>query len=143
MNRNSPSPSVRALAQRLLAHESTSRNPPQSHIPALLCVIEKLRRPLSMLAGSSGFASLLARALTLAKADTPRLGALEVKQDGSLEGFDSADEDTESCIILIAQLLELLVTFIGEPLVFSLVLDSWPDLAGIHSLEKEDDDPTR
>ena len=112
-------------------------------MPAVLCVSEKLRRPLSTLAGSSGFRSLLARALTLAKAQDPRLSAVQVKPDGSLEGLGSGDQDAESGVILIAQLLELLVTFIGEGLVMNLVLDSWPNFTGINSSEKKDHDPTR
>ena len=112
-------------------------------MPAVLCVSEKLRRPLSTLAGSSGFRSLLARSLTLAKAQAPALSAVKVKPDGSLEGLGSEDQDAEAGVILIAQLLGLLVTFIGEGLVLSLVLDAWPNFTGIDSLEKKDHDPTR
>ena len=112
-------------------------------MPTALRVSEKLRRPLSTLAGSSGFRSLLARSLTLAKAQAPALSAVQVNPDGSLEGLGSGDQDAESGVILIAQLLELLVTFIGEGLVLSLVLDSWPNFTGINSSEKKDHDPTR
>lgn len=106
-------------------------------MPAVLCVSEKLRRPLSTLAGSSGFRSLLARAVTLAKAQDPRLSAVQVNPDGSLEGLGSQDQDAQAGVMLIAQLLELLVTFIGEGLVLNLVLDSWPNFTGINSSEKE------
>jgi hypothetical protein len=41
-------------------------------------------RPLSTLAGVEGFRSLLARALTLAKAQVPSLAAVQVKADGTL-----------------------------------------------------------
>ena len=109
----------------------------------MLCVSEKLRQPLSTLAGSSGFRSLLARALTLAKAQNPRLSAVQVKPDGSLEGLGREDQDTEAGVLLIAQLLELLVAFIGEALTMKLVLDSWPNVTGINSSEKKDHDPTR
>ena len=68
---------------------------------------------------------------------------MQIKPDGSLEGLDSGDQDAEAGVILIAQLLELLVTFIGEGLVLSLVLDSWPNFTGINSSEKDDHDPTR
>lgn len=112
-------------------------------MPTVLRVSEKLRRPFSMLAGSGGFRSLLARSLTLAKAQAPALSAVQVKPDGSLEGLGSGDQNAESGVILIAQLLELLVTFIGEGLVLSLVLDSWPNFTGINSSEKKDHDPSR
>jgi hypothetical protein len=143
MSRNSPSPNIRELAQRLVAYEAAAGNPSEANMPAVLRVSEKLRRPLSTLAGSSGFGSLLARSLTLAKAQDPRLSAVQVKPDGSLEGLGSGDQDAESGVTLIAHLLELLVTFIGEGLVSSLVLDSWPNFTGINSSEKKDHDPTR
>ena len=41
---------------------------------AALRVGEKLRRPLSTLAGTAGYRSLIARALTLAKKEVPSLG---------------------------------------------------------------------
>ncbi len=107
-------------------------------MPAVLCVSEKLRRSLSTLAGSSGFRSLLARSLTLARAQVPALSAVQVQPDGSLAGFgELGSEDQDAAIILIAQLLGLLVTFIGEGLVLSLVLDAWPDFTAIDSLEKK------
>ena len=137
ISRNSPSPRIRALAEQLLAYEAAAGNPSESHMPAVFCVAEKLRRPLSTLAGNSGFCSLLARALTLAKARDPRLSAVQVKPDGSLEGLGNEQPDAEAGALLIAQLLELLVTFIGEGLVLNLVLDSWPNFTGINSSEKE------
>jgi hypothetical protein len=146
MSRTSPSPKTQELAQRLLAYEAARANPSEENIPAVLCVSEKLRRSLSTLAGSSGFRSLMARALTLAKAQVPALSAVQVQQDGSLEGwsdFGNEDQHAEACVILIAQLLGLLVTFIGEGLTLSLVLDAWPDFSGINTLEKNDHDPTR
>jgi len=143
MNRNIPSPKIRALAQRLLAYEDSAANPSAAHMPAVFCVSEKLRHPLSTLAGNSGFRSLLARALTLAKAQNPRLAQCNVKPDGSLEGLGTEEQDAEAGVTLIAQLLELLVTFIGEGLVMNLVLDSWPNFTGITSTEKRDHDPTR
>ena len=112
-------------------------------MPAVFCVSEKLRRPLSTLAGVRGFRLLLARALTLAKAQDARLGGVQVNQDGSLEGLGGGDQDAEASVLLIAQLLELLVTFIGEGLVMNLLLDSWPNVVGINSSEKKDHDPRR
>ena len=104
----------------------------------------KLRRLLSTLVGSSGFRSLLARALTLAKAQDPRLSVAQIKPDGSLEGLsDLGKQDQATEVILIAQLFGLLVTFIGESLTLSLLLDAWPDLPVFETLEKSDHDPTR
>ena len=46
--------------------------------------------------------------------------------------------------MLIAQLLGLLDSFIGESLMLSLVRDAWPDLPVVDygTLEKSDNDPT-
>jgi hypothetical protein len=51
-------------------------------------VCEKLRRPLTTLAGAIGFQSLMLRALTLAKRGAPSLSAVEVTADGSLQDGD-------------------------------------------------------
>jgi len=145
MRQTSPSPKIQEIAQRLLAYEAA--NSSKANIPAALCVSEKLRRPLSTLTGSSGYRSLLARSLTLAKAQAPGLSAVQVKPDGSLEGLshvDNQDQDAQAGVMLIAQLLELLVTFIGNGLMLSLVLDAWPDFSGaMDTLEKNDHDLTR
>lgn len=140
MSQNSLSPEIRALAQRLITHEAVAGNLAEaSSMAAVLGVSEKLRRPFSTLAGSSGFRSLLARSLTLAKTEAPGLGTVQVKPDGSLEGLSdlgNQGQDSEAGILLIAQLLGLLVTFIGEGLMLSLVLDAWPDFTVLDTLEK-------
>ena len=100
MSRTSPSPKIRELAERLLAYEAARASLSKPNMPAVLCVSEKLRRPLSTLAGSSGFHSLLARSLTLAKAQAPGLSAVQVKPDGSLGGLtdlgSQEDQDAEA-----------------------------------------------
>jgi hypothetical protein len=89
-------------------------------------VCDKLRRPLTTLAGAAGFRSLLARALTLAKRESPVLGAWEVKSDGSLQGLNG--EAAQSGAVLIAHLLGLMITFVGESLTLRLLHDVWLDL---------------
>jgi hypothetical protein len=144
MSRSSASPKTRALAQHLIAYEEGAvGDHSEAHMPAVFYVSEKLRHPLWTLAGSSGFRSLLTRALTLAKAQAPELSTVQVRPDGSLDGLGSEARDAEAGVILIAQLLELLVTFIGETIVMNLVLDSWPNFSDINGSEKKDHDPTR
>jgi len=139
-----PNPRIRELAQRLLAHEVAAGKPSDANSSAGLRVFEKLRHLLSTLVGSSGFRSLLARALTLAKAQDPHLSVTKIKPDGSLEGLrDVGKQDDAAEVMLIAQLLGLLVTFIGESLMRSVLLDAWPDLAVFETLEKSEHDPTR
>ena len=60
---------------------------------------------------------------------------MHVKADGSLEGLDELgaqvdpDEIFEGCVVLLAQLLGLLVAFIGENLTLRLVREVWPKLS--------------
>jgi hypothetical protein len=81
----------------------------------------------------AGFRSLLSRALTLARAEAPSLSAVQVAADGSLKGLDELEPqiDKEQArdggAILIAQLIGLLLTFIGEGLTLRLVRDVWPE----------------
>ncbi|HTX34019.1 MAG TPA: hypothetical protein VME43_03325 [Bryobacteraceae bacterium] len=131
MNRTSPSPPSWELAQRLLAYETASGNPSVTRMSAAVRVSEKLRRRLVTLAGVAGFCALLHRALALSKAQVPGLSKLSVRPDGSLEGLNELHDDdaAQAGAMLIAELIELLTTFIGEHLTLILIHDVWPDLA--------------
>jgi hypothetical protein len=126
MARSADTPTTRELAQRLLAYEEVGTRPTTADMDAVCRVCDKLRRPLTTLAGAAGFRSLLARALTLAKQESPVLGAWEVKSDGSLQGLNG--EAAQSGAVLIAHLLGLMITFIGESLTLRLLGDVWLDL---------------
>jgi hypothetical protein len=125
----------RDLAQRLLTYEAVAgenSEPPES---GAFRVCAKLRRPLVTLTGIAGFRSLLFRALTLARAEAPSLSAVQVAADGSLKGLDELASQTDKeqardgGAILVAQLIGLLLTFIGEGLTLRLVQDVWPEAA--------------
>ena len=127
MIRSADTPTTRELAQRLLAYEGAETSPSMADMHTVCRVCDKLRRPLTTLAGAAGFRSLLARALTLAKQESPVLGAWEVKSDGSLQGLNG--EAAQSGAVLIAHLLGLMITFIGESLTLRLLHDVWLDLS--------------
>lgn len=135
--RSADAPTTRELAQRLLLYEEVERGHAPTKMEPVCRVCDKLRRPLTTLAGGAGFRSLLARALTLAKQEAPALGAWEVKSDGSLAGMNG--EAALSGAVLIAHLIGLMMTFIGESLTMRLVHDVWVDLpgSGINSEGKE------
>lgn len=123
---------MRNFANRLIAYE-TSRNKTVGTIPrADYLVSEMLRPSLATLMGNEGFRALLARALVMAKSEVPWLREVRVAADGSLEGLEEhhsqldPDEFFEGKIVLLAQLLGLLVAFIGEDLTLRLVRDVWP-----------------
>jgi hypothetical protein len=123
------------LAQRLLNYEAVEGKNSEITESAAFRVCAKLREPLITLAGVAGFRSLLSRALTLAKAEAPSLSAVQIAKDGSLQGLDelgpqiNKEKDTEGGAILIAQLIGLLLTFIGEGITLRMVQDVWPETA--------------
>jgi hypothetical protein len=126
MNPTAVSSETRELAKRLVAFEAELKNPSRDDAHATCRVCEKLRRPLVTLAGTAGYSSLLLRALTLAQREASALSEVEVKPDGSLEGLDG--QAAQAHPILVAYLLSLLITFIGEALTMRLLRDIWPDL---------------
>ena len=126
MTRSADALTTRELAQRLLAFEAVEAGTTNADTHAVGRVCDKLRRPLTTLAGAAGFRSLLARALTLAKQESPVIAAWEVNSDGSLQGLNG--EAAQSGAVLIAQLIGLMITFIGESLTLRLLHDVWPDL---------------
>ena len=118
---------TRDLAESLIAHESAAGKTSEPMELAAFRVCDTLRPPVCALAGVDGFRALLSRALALAKAEAPILSVLQVAADGSLQGLDELgrqiDKDPvrEGGVILIAQLLGLLLTFIGEAMTSRLV----------------------
>jgi hypothetical protein len=128
-------PVSRQLARRLLTYEAAAGKNSEPTESAAFRVCEKLRQPLCSLAGVAGFRSLLSRALALARAEAPSLSTVQVGADGSLKGLDELgpqkdkDISKEGGAILIAQLLGLLLTFIGEGITLHLVQDVWPESA--------------
>jgi hypothetical protein len=123
------------LAQRLLTYEVVAGKNSEPTESAASRVCAKLRRPLITLAGVAGFRSLLSRALTLARAEAPSLSVVQVEADGSLKGLDELqpqidkEQARDEGAILVAQLIGLLLTFIGEGLTLRLVQDVWPEAA--------------
>jgi hypothetical protein len=73
--------------------------------------------------------------------EAPSLEKVQVKADGSLEWAGTVDlqqaidETAIGGAVLVAQLLGLLFTFIGQALTLRLVRDLWPDapFEGINS----------
>ncbi|CAN5839953.1 hypothetical protein BH20PSE1_BH20PSE1_09270 [soil metagenome] len=128
-------PKMRDFAERLIAYEARENKSSETKTLAAFHVPEKLRPQLATLMGNTGFRALLSRALALANAEVPWLRAVHVKSDGSLEGLDKleaqvdSEEISEGRVVLLAQLLGLLVAFIGENLTLWLVHEVWPKLS--------------
>ena len=131
---------MRDFAERLIAYETKGNKSFETKTAAVFLVGEKLRPHLAMLMGNVGYSALLSRALVLANAEVPWLRAVHAKADGSLEGLDglaaqvNPAEIFEGRVVLLAQLLGLLVAFIGERLTLSLAREIWPRIP-LHDLD--------
>jgi hypothetical protein len=123
---------MRSFAKRLMAHETLRNKSSKPKAPAAFQVTEKLRAQLVTLMGNGGFQALLSRALVLANAEVRWLRAVHVKADGTLEGLAPLHaqlgpaEFLEGRVVLLAELLGLLVAFIGLSLTLRLVGEIWP-----------------
>ena len=124
-----PPQKTRDLARSLVASETNANTTSLQAEPATVRVYERLRRQLAASVGADGFQALASRALALAKSESPRLSAVQVTANGDLRGLGEiesqtdANEDGEAGIILIAQLLGLFLTFLGEATTLRLIED--------------------
>lgn len=136
---------MREFAARLIAFEASGSRTPNSEVSAAFAVPDKMRANLTTLMGSGGHRALLMRTLVLAGAEVPWLRGTRVANGGNLErpapaagapvagtpvsGLSvNADEVIEGGVVLAAQLIGLLVAFIGERLTLQLVSEVWPKL---------------
>lgn len=124
-----PPEKTRDLARSLVASEADASTTSLHTEPATVRVYERLRRQLGAPVGVDGFQALASRALALAKSESPRLSAVQVTANGDLRGLGAVesqtdtDEDGEAGIVLIAQLLGLFLTFLGEATALRLIED--------------------
>ncbi len=126
---------MRSIAERLINYETPRSGSAAAASSASFQVTYRLRPHLATLMGNGGFRALLTRALVLASTEVPWLRAVRVSADGTLEGLETPDarltpaEFREGRVVLLAQLLGLLVAFIGPGLTLRLVGEIWPQLA--------------
>jgi hypothetical protein len=124
-----PPRKTRDLARSLVASEADASATALQTKPATVRVYERLRRQLGAPVGTEEFQTLASRALALAKSQSPRLRAVQVMANGELHGLGEvesqkgtgAGEDDEAGVILIAQLLGLFLTFLGEATTLRLI----------------------
>ena len=125
------------VAKQILACEAALIQEGEVNAPDAFRACDKLRVQLRKIFGSGGFRPLLHRALVLASAEIPWLCKLQMTADGALDGFAELPSDLDRSILaegeiaLIAELLGLLVTFIGPALTLSLVQEIWPALENL------------
>ncbi len=127
---------MRDLAERLIAYETRGKKSRTGTLPAFP-VCERLGPVLSTLMGETGFRMVLSRAVVRAQAEVPSLSIVQVQADGSLSGLDKADRNGQpqpedlanGSVVVVAELLGLLVAFIGEAVTLQIVAEVWPKLS--------------
>ncbi len=134
MEQNGINPKTREIAERLLAYEAAAQHSSEVSGPAASRVCQKLGHPLSRLIGTDGSRAILARALALARREAEVLNSVKVTDKGVLEGLTGETEQVSA--VLVANVIELLLTFLGEPLTLKLVHDVWPEkIDSMHSVK--------
>ena len=128
MTRNGTKADQRALAQELVEHEERLRSGSAADTSGRQAVIERLQPTLVPLVGKAGFSSLLTRALTLAKRESPSLRDVRIEDDWRLNGLS---DDSSGMVVLIAHLIGLLTTFMGETLTLRLLRNAWPEIPSL------------
>ena len=133
------SPAARTLAWQVLLHEAGGEREPAALAHAATRVDAVLRGRLSGLIGLTGYTILVARATRLAQAEVPALAPamFDPRAEDGLQGAhafalahgDDPSVAADGLAAIMAHLIGLLVTFIGEDLALRLVHEAWPDLA--------------
>ena len=127
-----PAQRIKDLARSLVDTEMTARGAEGDVVASDFPVCARLRSPLSSVSGKAGFEALLSRALSLTKAALPRIAPLRVASDGCVGGKAeiyphlSSTESLEAEVELVANLIHLLITFVGEALTLRLIQEAWP-----------------
>jgi hypothetical protein len=118
---------IRDWASKLIASEVDADSASAQTELATLRVYEKLRRQLCAPVGVDAFQALASRALSLTKSQFPSLSAVNVTTNGGLCGLGeveaplNTDGDVEVGIILIAQMLRLFLSLLGEAATVRLI----------------------
>lgn len=125
----------RDLARWLLGHEMRDRQDLPALVEAAETTCQKLSQRLARLVTAAGSRALIARALHLASADFPFLAGVQAGSppERYLEGLGERVQGVEPAraregvAMVLASVLGLLATFIGDELTLRLVRDVWPD----------------
>lgn len=139
---------MRYLGRRLLTLEVSWCAQSDGGMKATLSTLEKLHTRLIKLVGIASFEVLLARALALARTEASWLKPVQVQAGATLTGLSEAAQQqtmeavTSGCMEVLAQLLGLLVTFVGEAILLGLVQDVWPEVL-LDDIRSDWEDPPK
>jgi hypothetical protein len=131
-------PQLRDLTRRLFAYQITRSPGPADLAEVMEGLCQQLRQRLDPLIGDGGFTALLKRAVKLANQEFAWLQpdsigddpgcSLKALADAAARGR-SGKEARASLELVFANVVWLLVTFIGEDLVLRLAQEIWPEVA--------------
>jgi HPt (histidine-containing phosphotransfer) domain-containing protein len=129
-------PQLKSLAHKLLVQEAKNSPNAGNWAKALEACCQRLHKQLDSLVGTGGFRALFERALYLAKKEHSWLKGMEIQSYPGCE-LNAPTEATaeiqpkeirESFTLILANVIWLLVNFIGEDIVFGLMEEAWPDM---------------
>ena len=127
----------RDLARRLLDHERGGRDTPVELVPAMEGAFRRLYEHMHNLIGQAGIQALLARAAHLTRTEARWIESITIHVEpiltltGLAERVESegAAEVFEGLELLLANIIGLLCTFIGDSLTMLLIRRIWPEVA--------------
>jgi hypothetical protein len=125
---------MQKLAELLIAEEAKAQKRHSAKATSFE-VSARLRPQLVALMGTAGYRAVVSRALTLATDEVKWLHHVRVALDGTIEGLEDVAAQlppghaARGRLTLLAHLLELLVSFIGEGLTFRLLQELYPHLS--------------
>jgi hypothetical protein len=138
-------PKLQKLALRLFEHEAKKSGNPDEPVKTIEACCQRLHDRLDRVIGAGGFRALLNRALYLAKKRYAWLEGIEIEDYLGCE-FKELREAVkgkkpaivnEACGLMLANVIWLLVTFIGEDIALGLIQEAWPDVSIAASSSKE------
>jgi hypothetical protein len=124
------------LARWALDRELDRHKSRESVVPAGQAACAALYRRLTPLVTSSGSQGFLTRSLHLAREQYPFLQGLRggASPETCLEGLDEAlrdvgsDDAYQALVLVLAHMIGLLATFIGDDLAMRILGEAWPNL---------------
>lgn len=125
---------MRTWSQCLIAYEVGAKQSSEKEAPAAFVACEKLSPHLATFMGTTGVHALVSRAHALARGEVSSLEAVSINSEGiperlsEVEAQFSSRDLAEGRVILLARLLGLLLTFIGESLTRRIMDEVWPKL---------------
>jgi hypothetical protein len=127
---------LQKLALRLFEYEATKSANADEPVKAIESCCQRLHDRLDRLIGPGGFRAILYRALYLAKKKYAWLEGVGIEDYPGCEFKDLREAVkgkkpatvNDACTLILANVIWLLVTFIGEDITFGLIQEAWPDV---------------